>query len=565
MFISPKKLEELLVKPGHVKKEDFDLTVKEAEKREETVDRILVERGLISHENLGRIISDATGYPFITLKKTIIAEIDEKLLEYIPEVVAFSQRVIAFKETKDAVKIATSNPGNYEFVKHLENKIGKKIQPYYATPFDLDMALKRYKGDLREKALRLIADYQKKGPVAGERNIVDIVDLFMDYAHTNMASDIHIEPMSESAVVRFRVDGVLHKVIEYPKEIHDRIVSRIKILARLRTDEREATQDGRFDYDISGTEIDVRVSIMPVTDGENVVMRLLMQKGRRLSLHDIGLSEEDMEKIENAAYKPWGMILVVGPTGSGKTTSLYGVLQLLNDPKVNIMTIEDPVEYNIEGVQQTQVNLAKEISFPNGLRSIVRQDPDVIMVGEIRDEETVKIAVNSAMTGHLVLSTMHTNDAATSFPRMLEMGVESFLVASSVNVVIAQRLVRRICEECRESYFLSEMELNVLSKETEFAEVIKKFAGKDDLTKVRFYRGKGCHACNDTGFFERTAIFEVMEVSEQIRSLIIEKASSDHINKQALKEGMNNMAQDGVSKALMGTTTLSEILKAIKY
>jgi type II secretory ATPase GspE/PulE/Tfp pilus assembly ATPase PilB-like protein len=258
------------------------------------------------------------------------------------------------------------------------------------------------------------------------------------------------------------------------------------------------------------------------------------------------------------------MILVVGPTGSGKTTTLYAVLQFLNKPEVNIMTIEDPVEYNIEGVHQTQLNPAKEITFPKGLRSIVRQDPDIIMIGEIRDEETVDIAINSAMTGHLVLSTMHTNDSATTFPRLLEMGAEPFLVASSVNVAIAQRLVRSVCEECKEKHLLTEVEKTMLAEEVELANLIKKVSGKDDLSQVEFYQGRGCKICNDTGFYGRTAIFEVLEVSESLRNLIISKASSDNLRKKAIEEGMTTMIHDGIDKALQGKTTLSEVIKVTK-
>ncbi len=564
MLISAEKLEQLLVEPGHVKKDDFDLTLQEAQGKKIPLDRLLVEKGLIIDENLGRIIADAAEYPFVDLKKATIADISKKFLDYLPEVVAYSQRAIVFEEDNDTVKLATSNPGNYEFIKHLEKKIGKLIETYYATPLDMDMALKRYKGDLRREAENLIGDL-KKDPVKGEKNIIKLVDLFMEYAYTNNASDVHIEPLSEFAVVRFRVDGVLHKVAQYPKEIHDRVVSRIKILSRLRTDERAAAQDGRFDYKAMGTDIDVRVSIMPITEGENVVMRLLMQRGRRFSIGDLGLLESDMKKVRSNARKPWGMILVVGPTGSGKTTTLYAVLQMLNEPGVNIMTIEDPVEYNIEGVQQTQVNIKKGINFPTGLRSIVRQDPDVIMVGEIRDEETVNMAVNSAMTGHLVLSTLHANDASTTFPRLLEMGVEPFLVASSVNVAIAQRLVRRICEECRESYFLSGEDLSVIKEESQFSSVVKQVSGKDDISKLRFYRGKGCRFCDNTGYTGRTAIFEVLEVNEDMRSMVVEKVSSDVINRKAIEKGMSSMVHDGVTKALMGVTTIEEVMKAAKY
>ncbi len=563
MLVSEDKLKELLVEPGHVKEGDFDITQKEATGKDIDLERLLVEKGLIRDENLGRIIADEAGYDYIDLKKANIAEITNEMLDYIPEVVAFSQKAVVFEEEGNVLKIATTQPDNYPFFKLLEQKTGKEVEVFYATPLDMEQGLKKYRGDLMAEMRRLIKDLQKS-KMGGEENVVELVNLVMEYSYSNLASDIHIEPLSEFAIIRFRIDGILHKVAEYPKTLHDRIVSRIKIMSKLRTDEKAAAQDGRFEYDMVGGGVDVRVSIMPTTEGENVVMRLLMQRGRRFSIDELGLLDNDLKKLKAAAKKPYGMIIVVGPTGSGKTSTLYSVLQMLSEPEVNIMTIEDPTEYNVEGVQQTQVNKAKDITFPKGLRSIVRQDPDIIMVGEIRDEETVDMALNSAMTGHLVLTTMHANDSATTFPRFLEMGAESFLVASSINVAIAQRLVRTICEECRESYFLSGEELEVLKEEKALAQRIKDIAGEEKLEEVRFYRGGGCKFCNDSGYDGRTAVFEVLEVTEEIRNLIVQKESSDIIMRKAIEQGMSTMLQDGVSKALMGVTTLEEIRKAAK-
>jgi len=289
-----------------------------------------------------------------------------------------------------------------------------------------------------------------------------------------------------------------------------------------------------------------------------------MESARRLTLQELGLSDLDYEKIIKAAGRPYGMILAVGPTGSGKTTTLYGVLQLLNKPNVNIMTVEDPIEYNIERVQQTQVNASKKLTFNTGLRSIVRQDPDIIMVGEIRDEETAAMAVNAAMTGHLVLSTLHANDAATTLPRLLEMSIEPFLVASSVGVIVAQRLVRRICEACREEYYLTPEEIELIQDEPKIKELIKSFSDKDDLSQVKFYRGKGCPVCNQTGYLDRTAIFEVMEIGEGLRKLINRKVSSKEIHDEAVALGMTSMSYDGVRKALVGETTFSEVFRVTR-
>jgi len=562
MLLTEKKLEELLV-PKHVSKDDFDMVAAEAKKKNVPLDLLLTEKGFIQDSTLGRIIADETGCEFLDIKRTQIVEIDSDLLDYIPEAVAYAQKTVALEQDKDTLKVITSNPDNYTFFKLLEKKSGKKVKVFYVTPFNIDQALKRYKGDLRREVKNLLEELEKN-PVKKEQNIVELVSLLMEYAYTNLASDIHIEPLSEIVVVRFRIDGIMHKVAEYSKELHNQVVSRIKIMAKLRTDEKAAAQDGRFEMETAVQKIDVRVSILPITEGENVVMRLLMQRGRWFTISDLGLSESDLKKIRNNAVKPYGMILVVGPTGSGKTTTLYAILQYLNKPEVNIMTIEDPVEYNIEGVHQTQLNPAKDITFPKGLRTIVRQDPDIIMIGEIRDEETVDIAINSAMTGHLVLSTMHTNDSATTFPRLLEMGAEPFLVASSVNVAIAQRLVRSICQDCKEEYYLSETELKYFDSEPELAELLKNIAKVDDLSKVKLYRGRGCKICNDTGYYGRNAIFEVLELTEELRNLIIGKSSSDMIKKKATEQGMTPMIHDGIIKVLEGKTTLSEVIKVTK-
>ncbi|MGB2762497.1 MAG: ATPase, T2SS/T4P/T4SS family [Minisyncoccales bacterium] len=571
MKITNEKLKELLVGPGHIDVADFEIAVKEAEKRKIPLERLLVEKGLIQDEDLGRTIADGFNYHFIDLKKT---KITDDLLAFIPEVVVRSQQAVVFERTKDKLKLAAFNPDNYEFIKLLERKTGQNIEIYYATPLGIKEALKYYKSDLGVQVKNLIQDLKtnpqnaKPGSelrsATGEENIVKLVNLFLEYAHDNRASDIHIEPLEKSVSVRFRIDGVLHEVVEYPKELHDKIVFRVKIMAKLRTDEHAAAQDGRFDYKVGDARFDVRVSVMPITNGENVVMRLLTESSRRLSLEDLGLLGADLEKVKRAAMKPYGMLLAAGPTGSGKTTTLYAILQILNKPEVNIMTIEDPVEYNVEHIQQTQVNPKKKLTFVTGLRSIVRQDPDIIMVGEVRDKETAKIAVNAAMTGHLLLSTLHANDAATTFPRLMDMGVDGFLVSSSVNVVVAQRLVRKICEKCRASYRLSKEDLKMLQSESRLSKIVKQVFGKKDFSKMTFYKGAGCKTCGNTGYSGRIGIFEAMEVVEDIRPLITQKASSDIIDKRAKELGMTSMLFDGLTKVLQGITTLEEVIRATK-
>jgi len=563
MLISEKELEKILVDSGLIEKVDFEMVKTLAKEAGQPLDKMLIERGLIKDEEMGKLIAKAAGYPFIKLKRAIVDEITPQLLAFIPESVAQTQRAIVFAEEEGVLKIATTDPGNYTFLNLLKKKTGKQIRAFYATDFDIDQALKKYKGDITKEVEKLIEGL-KKDPKKSEENIVMLVDLLIDYGYTTLASDIHIEPLSRISIVRYRMGGTLYKVVEFPKEFHIRVVSRIKILSRLRTDERARAQDGRFEQEIRGAKIDFRVSIMPTTEGENVVIRILMQRGRRFELPDLGLLESDFKKVKTHAEKPYGMILAVGPTGCGKTTTLYALIQLINKPDVNIMTIEDPVEYSIERVRQIQVNPIKDITFPKGLRSIVRQDPNIIMVGEIRDKETVDIAINSAMTGHLVLSTMHANDAPTTFARFLEMGAKAHLVATCVNVIIAQRLVRKICQECKEGYFLSQEELDIVNSEPVLAENIKKISGKENINKIKFYKGKGCKFCNHTGYEDRTGVFEVLDVTEEIRELITKQASMDTIRKKAVEQGMTTMIQDGITKALMGITTLQEVRRVAK-
>ncbi|MFH1956760.1 MAG: GspE/PulE family protein [Patescibacteria group bacterium] len=559
MEINKEKLKDLLVAPGHISENDFENIIQESEKKKVPAEVLFVEKGLISDEHLGRTLADAFDYRFVDLKKT---KIPNELLKIIPEIVASSQKALAFELDNNILKIATNNPENYEFFKLLEKKTGFEIEVYYASEWGIEEALKFYKSDLGLKVKNIIQGLEKK-PDA-EEEIVKLVNLFLEYAYDNKASDIHIEPLDSIVSVRFRIDGVLHEVANYPINIHEKIVFRIKIMSKLRTDEHSSAQDGRFDYKVSGAEFDVRVSIMPITNGENVVMRLLSERSRRLSLEDLGLWADDFEKVKRAASKPYGMLLTVGPTGSGKTTTLYAILQILNKPEVNIMTIEDPVEYDVERVQQTQVNVKKNLNFATGLRSIVRQDPDIIMVGEIRDNETADIAINAAMTGHLLLSTLHANDAATAFPRLIEMGIEPFLVASSVNVIVAQRLVRKICEQCRRSYFLSKEEINLIKSEPNLLNIVKQASGEKDISKIRFFKGSGCKTCNNVGYRGRTGIFEVMEVNDDIRPLIIQKVSSDVIYKKAKETGMDSMLHDGVMKIFQGVTTLNEVIRVTK-
>ncbi len=561
MKISIDKLEDILVRPGHISKDDFISAEKEANEQKRDIADILVEKGLIKDEQLGRLIAELLNFPFIVLRKE---KIDEKVLGIIPELVARTRGVIAFFEDENTIKIGMIDPGDLEIIHNIEKKTGKKVIPYFITNRDLVRNLARYKTGIKDELKNIINSLNSniKEDKKNELNI-KLVNLLLEYSYYNRASDIHIEPYKNKVVVRFRIDGILHQVFEMPKNLFDYILTRIKILSRMRTDEHMAAQDGKFQFRINEETVDIRVSIVPVTEGENIVMRLLSAKQRQISLFNLGLSSNNLSKIKHAMHIPHGMILVVGPTGSGKTTTLYEILKKLNTKEVHISTIEDPVEYDIEGVSQIQVNPKTNLTFAKGLRAIVRQDPDIIMVGEIRDPETASIAINSALTGHLVLSTMHANNSAAALPRLLDMGIEPFLIASTINVVISQRLVRKICEKCRFSYTISKEEALIIKNDKSIRNILKS-KGKNNINSLILYKGKGCKACAGTGYSGRIGIFEVLEMSSRLKKMIIDRASSDEILDIAQKEGMTTMLEDGINKIFTGITTLSEILRATK-
>lgn len=544
---------------GVIEKNQLDQAFEESKKQNTPLETILFEKDLISDENLGKTIAELVSLPFIRLGET---SIESDVLQTLPEVVAKKQRVIAFKKDKNGLSVATFDPGNIQIKDFIEKKVGMPVRLYFATQQDISNTLFLYKKDLPSTFDDIIKENISKANVASgkqiEPPIIKIVDTILNYAYQNKTSDIHVEPLKEKALVRFRIDGIMHDIISLPLELHRPIATRIKVLASLRTDEHQMPQDGKLQFNLEGETVDVRVSIVPITEGEKIVMRLLSEKSRQFSLSILGLSGHDLEKVEQAYTKPYGMILATGPTGSGKTTSMYAILKPLNKRDVNIMTIEDPVEYDIEGINQIQVNLKANLTFAEGLRSIVRQDPDIILVGEIRDNEAADIAVNSALTGHLVLSTVHTNDASTTFPRLLEMGVEPFLVASTVNVIIAQRLVRKIHNRCRVS---EELELEKYTKQLDKA-LLKKIFG--NASTLRLYHGKGCQLDHNTGYEGRIGIFEVLVIDDDIRNAILARKDSATIKQIAIKNGMTTMMQDGLQKVKEGITTIEEVIRVTK-
>ncbi len=557
MPLTLEKLKDILVSGDYLSEQSFDKASSVALKKGEAVEITLVKAEVITDEKIGEALAKHFGVPFIDLKEE---NIQNDLLEMLPEAVARAQNAGIFGKTPDGYNLATTDPTNVNFIKHVDQANEGRIAVYYATPFGIQEAFKSYKNNIFKNVVDLIENYKVHND---ESSIVLLVNQFLEYAYDNNASDVHIEPLSDDTVsVRFRIDGILNEVVRYPTEMHEKIVFRVKIMSHLRTDERDATQDGRFEYKKENMEFDVRVSILPITNGENIVFRILSERTKKIQLEDLGMNEVDLQKIKRAITQPYGMILVVGPTGAGKTTTLYSLVQILSALPISIVTIEDPVEYSIDKVQQIQVNIKKNITFANGLRSIVRQDPDVIMVGEIRDNETASIAVNASMTGHLLFSTLHANDAATIFPRLLEMGIEPFLVASSVNVVLAQRLVRKICPHCKMNNPKSAADVPdivALEKDPKFQNMMKKFFPKKDLKDIKLYRGTGCKICKHTGYLGRTAVFEVMEVDDDVRALVSAKSSSSSIENKAEEKGMTLMFYNGLVHLFNGVTTYDEL------
>lgn len=562
MELTNEQLKMLLYGANIPNLDSFDEVAREAEQKKIPLRDYIVTAGLVEDEQLGQIIANYFNFDYIDLKKK---KVDTEVLHIIPEVVARSMGVVAFSRSKNGVQVGMLNPDDLEVRHFLEKRVTQEVQPLYITKQSLKEALLQYKGSIKETFEALLVQLNN---LALSREVRDgiaikVVDMLIQYGYDSKASDIHVEPYRRKIVVRFRVDGVLHDVLEIPKGLSELILTRIKVLMKMRTDEHRAAQDGKFQFETQDETVDIRVSIVPVVGGENIVMRLLSAKSRRFDFKSIGLLGEDMRKVEESAQKPHGMILVTGPTGSGKTTTIYGILKILNQRDVHISTIEDPVEYDIEGVSQIQVNERTNLTFAKGLRAIVRQDPDIIMVGEIRDQETSSIAVESAMTGHLVLSTLHANDAAATLPRLLDMEVEPFLVASTVNIVIAQRLVRKVCEKCRASYFLSQKEIDGIMHEPNLYKIFKGI-GHTKLDEMRLYKGKGCIACSNTGFTGRIGIFEVMVLTDAIREHVVARASRDELMATAQAEGMTIMLEDGIGKSLSGITTLDEVLRVTK-
>lgn len=527
----------------------------------------LLKQGIVKKEEVLRIQAEFFQVPFVDIS---ITPTDPQALNFISEAVARRYSIIpyAYDPKIETISIATADPLNLSLLDFLEKKTNKRIVFSLAYSMDVIKTINTVYShgglspEVKEALEEAGATEQKteekvdKTTLIKEAPIAKIVDTILEFAIKGRASDIHIEPEETKTRVRYRIDGILQEKLTLPRSIHDSLVSRIKILSEMKIDERRVPQDGRFSFKVGEEEIDLRISTLPTVHGEKVVMRLLKKTGGLPSLTELGLTGTQFKDLEEAVSRPYGIILVTGPTGSGKTTTLYSILTKLNKPTVNIVTLEDPVEYQIPGINQVQINQQAGLTFSTGLRSFLRQDPNIILVGEIRDAETTQLAIQAALTGHLVFSTLHTNDAATAIPRLIDLGAEPFLISSVLNVSIAQRITRRICNSCKEWY----------EPTPEVQENIRQVLGPLLPTKytkepIRFARGKGCSECNFSGFLGRIAIFEVLKITPTINKMILQQASAKEIEGQARKETMIIMKQDGYLKTLEGITTIEEVLR----
>lgn len=557
MNLQSEALKKILVESGYVSSTDFDDALKTATELGKNIIDVLIFRGFIDEETVGKLVAKHFGVAYANIRRVTIPQ---EVLGLLPEKLARVYRIIPFGKEGSVLKLAMENPENFEALEFAKRQTGLKIEPYYVTKDDLTKALGQYKREIKSDFEKIISENLKKASpeedlvkAAEKLPIIKILDTILSYAIAERASDIHIETQSEDVVVRFRIDGMLRDIVKFDRGIEAALVARIKILSNLKIDEHRIPQDGRHKFNMDEDMVALRISIIPGFYGENVVMRILHESSRPLSLEELGLTGRGLEIVRENISKPHGMILVTGPTGSGKTTTLYSVLNILNTIEVKMCTIEDPIEYGINRVSQIQVNAKTGVDFASGLRALLRHDPDIIMVGEIRDQETAEIAIHSALTGHLVLSTLHTNTAAGAIPRFIDMGVEDFLLASTLNVVVAQRLVRKICNSCIKEYKPDPAVVKKLSKDLNV-----------DLDNQKFYKGQGCEVCGNKGYSGRIGIYEVMPISDKVRTFITQKGSSDEIQKQSELEGMVTMLHDGLDKVASGLTTIEEVLRVVR-
>jgi type IV pilus assembly protein PilB len=559
----------ILVADHRISQSDADNVSTQSLSTGESIEEILKKKHLIPEIDLSKARAKSLNIPFVTL---VGRAIGPDVINYFPEPVIRRYTVIPFQfdSQTNELSVAMVDPLDFQVIEFLEKKAGKTIRAYMAMKDDILSAIeatytqnlgKDVSAALKESETSEIKTYEAGhlGEVIREAPIAQIVSATLEQAIHLRASDVHIEPQEGDTRIRYRVDGILQERLVLPKRLHDAVVSRIKILGNMKIDEKRIPQDGRFNFKMGDSEVDLRVSTLPTVHGEKIVMRLLKKSGGIPTMNDLGLRGLALKNLELNIAKPHGIILVTGPTGSGKTTTLYSVLAKLNNAKVNIMTLEDPVEYQISGVNQVQINPGAGLTFATGLRSFLRQDPNIILVGEIRDRETTELAVQAALTGHLVFSTLHTNNAAGAIPRLLDLGAEPFLVTSALSAVVGQRIARRICPQCKEEYTPDEAVVK------DIREVLGSLIPSDKVIKL--YRGKGtlndqqCQSCGGSTYFGRLGIFEVFTVTDVIGRLILKRSPMNDIESQAITEGMISMKQDGYLKALEGITSLEEVLR----
>jgi len=570
-----KSLGEVLKDQGLINEQSYEDVGLRRVKTGESEEDIIRSLRLVSEDDLIKAKAKFLKVPFVDLDSTAFSP---EALSLVPESVAQKYKIVAYRfDTKAKTLFVTMvNPLDLETLEFLEKKTNLKINAAMSTEKQIDSFIKeKY---IREKSItsevNKALDERKaeetvvkkvQENVTVEAPVAKIVSTILEYAIKSRASDVHIEPQEDNVRVRYRIDGILQEKYLLPRNVNDAVVSRIKILSDLKIDEKRVPQDGRFFFSADGNDVDLRVSTLPTTYGEKVVMRLLKKSQKVPSLPDLGLRGLALKNLMNSIQRPHGIIIVCGPTGSGKTTTLYSILDIVATSKVNVVTIEDPVEYQMKGVNQVQVNVQAGLTFASALRSFLRQDPNIIMVGEIRDSETADLAINAALTGHLVFSTLHTNDASGVPPRLLDMGAEPFLLVSSLNCVVGQRVLRRVCKDC-----VSQSEISP-DQEKELKETLGPIYNliedkyKKEGKKMMLPKIVGCEKCNNTGYMGRIAIYEVMPVSEKLSKLIIEKAAAAEIQKQAMDEGMLTMKQDGYVKVLEGITTMDEVVRVAQY
>ncbi|MEK7626243.1 MAG: GspE/PulE family protein [Patescibacteria group bacterium] len=596
MKISDKQLEKLLVGSGVIGKEALDTIKAQADTEKVGLQEVVIKNGTISEKELTKMYSETIDTNFIDLNPK---EIKREILKLIPEKFAKQYKVVLFGVEEDGGKlIAMEDPDDVQAINFLQKQIGTNLKTYIAPSSSILQALDQYRENASSELTKVLAPDEEEADedeevseedLTEDSPIAQTVNLVIEYAIKSGASDIHIEPRETYVSVRYRIDGILKEANKLPKKVHGPLVSRIKILSNLKIDERRAPQDGRFKIQIGSGFYALRVSTLPISEGEKVVMRILNESNKALTLEELGYWGVSLGNINKAIVQPHGMILVTGPTGSGKSTSLFSTLSLLNKPSINISTIEDPVEYKIPGANQTQVNPKAGMTFAAGLRALLRQDPNVIMVGEIRDGETAGLGVQAALTGHLVFATLHTNNAATCLPRLLDMGIEPFLIASTVRAVVGQRLVRRLCVDCRSSEkpdaaTIKEIfeTFNIVDKtKMKYIHDLEKQAvaggigksndkasdtdalstSEDTIEKIWKAKDGGCESCNHTGYKGRMGIYEVLDNSNEVQKLIVKNGTSDDIQNQAIADGMITMQIDGFIKALRGQTSVEEILR----